>query len=272
MEKYVNCRIGQLEDLIRKETRKYAAMPEGKVKFGKTRNSLAIYIISGGREYNSKRKRRYISLSKPEAKKYATKLYQERLLPVLKDELSALTTFVQNYCPSGKYDLLYSFPEEIRTLIKNPLRSPDERSKHWATSPYDINPMEFDQRTEYYSLKGDRVRSRAELIIADILWENEIPYRYEMAYQIGSRTVYPDFTIMNPLTGELFYLEYFGLMDDFDYRQKALTKIREYYKTPDAAKFIFIFESELVSMDTTAIKNLLLSMLGLNEGLSTYYN
>ncbi len=109
----------------------------------------------------------------------------------------------------------------------------------------------------YTNMKGQRFRSRAELIIADILDYLGLTYRYECEYDAGRRAYYPDFTIMHPRTGELYYLEYFGLMSDPDYCNSAVEKIAAYQRTEDAAHFIYIFESETCPLDSEQVKNVL---------------
>ncbi len=264
MEKFVNSQKNELHNMLKSAKRKLALLPPERVGIRNRHNTYSLAIYSGGKKYNTKRKEQYKSLSDSDSRKYATKLYLEHLVPLLEEELAALTYFQQNYKPALKYEVLPAFPPKVRALVNTPLLSPAEFSKAWADAPYPSNSMPFDERNSYCSQKGDRVRSRAELFIADTLYQAGIPYRYEMAYTHNGNTHYPDFTLMHPFTGELFYLEYFGLMDDDDYRQKALAKIRDYYKTPDAGNFIFLFESQLISMDTTSIQNAIFSRMGLD--------
>lgn len=40
--------------------------------------------------------------------------------------------------------------------------------------------------------------------------------------------LYPDFTIRHPKTGEIFYWEHFGLMDDSNYCKNVLSKLQIY--------------------------------------------
>ena len=43
-------------------------------------------------------------------------------------------------------------------------------------------------------------------------------------------TIYPDFVIRHPVTGEYYYWEHFGIMDEEDYRNHACKKINLYCK------------------------------------------
>ena len=65
-------------------------------------------------------------------------------------------------------------------------------------------------------------------MIASYLYTKKIPFRYECALRCGETVFYPDFTIRHPKTGQLFYWEHFGLMDDVDYSKKAYSKLQTY--------------------------------------------
>lgn len=149
---------------------------------------------------------------------------------------------------------------------KFPMLSPDVLAKSvdlldygqaWMKQDYPKNPMHFDLDENYISSDGRRFRSKAELLISEMVIHRNLPYRNEEQYKVGWNTYYPDFTIMHPRTGELYYLEYFGLMDDPDYYAKAMRKIAAYQTTPDAARFIYIFESESAPFDSAQIENIL---------------
>ncbi len=50
----------------------------------------------------------------------------------------------------------------------------------------------------FYTHKGERVRSKSEVIIANLLYKYQIPYRYEFPLTIKDFGItYPDFLILN---------------------------------------------------------------------------
>lgn len=55
-----------------------------------------------------------------------------------------------------------------------------------------------------------------------------IPFRYECALPLGDTIVYPDFTIRHPVTGEIYYWEHFGKMDNPKYAQNCMYKLQNY--------------------------------------------
>ena len=77
--------------------------------------------------------------------------------------------------------------------------------------------------------RGDLVRSKSELVIADKLHDRGIDYAYEQPLVLtNGRTRYPDFTIADHAMGVTFYWEHLGLLDDPGYRARWERKRAEY--------------------------------------------
>ncbi len=62
-------------------------------------------------------------------------------------------------------------------------------------------------------------------MIADALFENKIPYRYECLMLLDAFSCFPDFTILHPRTKETLIWEHFGLMDEESYAQNFSQKM-----------------------------------------------
>lgn len=78
--------------------------------------------------------------------------------------------------------------------------------------------------------RGDLVRSKSEVIIADKLFSCGIKeYAYEQPLTLpNGRTYYPDFTITDHARGVTFYWEHLGLMNDLEYRARWELKRQGY--------------------------------------------
>ena len=77
--------------------------------------------------------------------------------------------------------------------------------------------------------RGDLVRSKSELVIADKLHARGIDYAYEQPLVLpNGRTRYPDFTIADHARGVTFYWEHLGMLDDQGYRARWERKRAEY--------------------------------------------
>lgn len=76
------------------------------------------------------------------------------------------------------------------------------------------------------TIRGERVKSKGEAVIANFLYCNGIDYQYERVYDelVGERQVYrPDFSI--DVGGEKIYIEYFG-MSGSDIDNRSYNRIR----------------------------------------------
>ena len=77
--------------------------------------------------------------------------------------------------------------------------------------------------------RGDLVRSKSELVIADKLHARGIEYVYEQPVVLASgRIRYPDFTIADYARGVTFYWEHLGMLDDPGYKARWEAKRTEY--------------------------------------------
>lgn len=97
----------------------------------------------------------------------------------------------------------------------------------WMNSPYEKNPN-HPENLIHKTYSGELVRSKSESMITSALFKNEIAFRYECILQCGKISLFPDFTIRHPETGDFFYWEHFGLMDDLVYCKKACSKLQLY--------------------------------------------
>lgn len=114
-----------------------------------------------------------------------------------------------------------------KELLKSSFNPLSKELQEWANAPYQKNEKHPENlKNKTYS--GQNVRSKSEALIDMFLYKNKIPFRYECLLQIGSIATYPDFTIRHPKTGELFYWEHFGMMDNPDYCKNVLSKLQFY--------------------------------------------
>lgn len=142
-------------------------------------------------------------------------------------KLEAARAYVKVYENSGENKMQDS--PGMKQLL-NLLYEPDPLDfRAWGAAPYcghsDFHPEQLLYRTG----KGDeRVRSKSEELIARALRAHGIEYHYEEETQIGYWTVYPDFTIRHPQTGEVIIWEHHGMMDDAQYARRTADKLRNY--------------------------------------------
>lgn len=87
----------------------------------------------------------------------------------------------------------------------------------------------LEERLIHRTERGELVRSKSELVIAEMLCARNIDYVYEQPFVLpDGRIRYPDFTISNPARGVTYYWEHLGRLDDPDYRARWERKRAEY--------------------------------------------
>ena len=118
-----------------------------------------------------------------------------------------------------------------RKQMISPIALPDdEYMKQWEAVVYERKGFREDA-PNYYTDKGERVRSKAEILIANMLNKHGIPYRYECPLVLkGYGMIYPDFTILHMRERKEMYLEHMGMMDNEIYAEEALERILMYEK------------------------------------------
>lgn len=171
-------------------------------------------VVDGKRKYLSKKKDREMIC------KLAQERYAAKVLPEVEKLKKAINSFIADY-DASKLEAIYNqMPDELKEYTVSYTPDYDEYGEEWANREYrrKTPPENPDYKTD----NGEIVRSKSELIIANKLKSMGLKYRYENARLIkGLGTVYPDFTILDPNTGEEVILEHFGLMDDEDYLDRS---------------------------------------------------
>lgn len=98
-----------------------------------------------------------------------------------------------------------------------------------APSPVDVGGVFLEERLIHRTRSGIAVRSKSELVIADLLYSKQVPFSYEQPF-IGSDGTWrsPDFTIDDTEGGTRFYWEHLGMLDRPDYRRRWERKLGWY--------------------------------------------
>lgn len=161
------------------------------------------------------------------AKQLARKKYLTLKLEDLENEKLALGFYLRHHAPTDKSDILLSEPSEYQKLLTPQFTSFSNDISHWLESPYEQNPS-HPERLIYKSCSGHLLRSKSEMMMDMMLYQHQIPFRYECALTLGDVLLYPDFTIRHPQTGRYFYWEHFGLMDKPEYAAQTISKLRLY--------------------------------------------
>ncbi len=120
-------------------------------------------------------------------------------------------------------------PEDpkYRGLLEKYISSFSPEIVMWLREDYERNEMN-PHELKHSVNAGHKVRSKSEKLIANILYDRQIPYRYEALLQLDDNKTFPDFTILHPKTFRIGYYEHFGIVDDPQYVRKTAWKIEQY--------------------------------------------
>ena len=218
-------------------------LPQGRLRINNNRGVVEYYQIT---EKNDTRGKYLKKSDKELIRKLAQGEYIDKQLKSAKCELNDIEKIVKslNRIKRTLYrsDNVYSsmIPER-KKLVAPILISEREYAENWEKEEYNRNEYRSEEKV-YSTKKGDMVRSKSEVLLADMYYELGIPYRYEAALRLNnSRTVYPDFTVLDVANRREIYHEHMGLLDDEEYRYHNLRKIEEYRKNDIfAGKNLFI--------------------------------
>src|SRR6185503_4472294 len=94
--------------------------------------------------------------------------------------------------------------------------------------PVAIGERFLEERLIHHTSRGEAVRSKSEVIIANLLHAKSIDYHYEHPLELGGVVKYPDFTIEDDDTGTTYYWEHCGLMHDPAYHRRWTEKLGWY--------------------------------------------
>jgi len=192
-------------------------------------------------------------------RKLAQKKYDRALRRVLLKQIRAVDRFLKDYDPPAIRDLYKTMPDDLRQMIQTPFLDDDAYVGQWLSVTYHAAPFK-EGTPEYYTARGERVRSKTEKIIADTLYYAGIPYRYEYPLQLkDGRILRPDFIILNKRTRTEYILEHFGMMDDPDYCSKALEKLSIYMQNGifPGEQLILTYESSRYPFSTNDLSGLI---------------
>ena len=152
-------------------------------------------------------------------------------------------------------ELVDTFPRSRRLLITPLILSDDDYAAEWQSREYPR--MEFyENERKYKTERGELVRSKSELMIANFLFKEKVPYHYEAPLEMGKKTLFPDFTVLNRRTRKEYYWEHLGRFDSPGYVERNLGKIAAYTQAGvlPGVELILTFEGEDVAFGPRVIE------------------
>ena len=220
---------------------KYKGDPEYHLQVDSAKNQF--YIM--GPDKSSKRK--YYSTKKiVRAQQIATYDYLVALKKRIETELRQVEKLIRS-CENNSPEAYYGSLSKGRQKLIVPIRLTDEQYvESWLKEPYEGSGIPFGD-TEFYTGKEERVRSKSEIIIANALAKNNVPYKYEYSVfteELG--VIHPDFTVLNVRKRKQLYWEHLGKMDDVSYARDNTYRINVYQKNG-----LFLGDDLIITWETS---------------------
>ena len=173
------------------------------------------------------------------------KLLQAQLVDS-KKEKCAIDFYLRHHnADATQVEKLFSKDPEYVELLSSFFKPLSKELDEWMHASY-IRSNNHPEYLIHKTCAGYNVRSKSESMICTYLSINQIPFRYECALTLGNKIYYPDFTIRHPKTGEIYYWEHLGLLEDAKYAIDNFDKLHTYsmYQIYPDKNLIITYEYE----------------------------
>lgn len=242
----------ELQSIIATANKNLSKAPAGRIKISTHHGGPQWIRVLDGAESSDETE--YIPLAQEFlARKLAQKAYDQNVLKIATSQLSKVSLFLKQYAPEKLKAAFENLTPMRRALVEPVCLPDDEFVERWLGVKY--AGLRFRGEVPVLlTARGERVRSKSEVIIADTLYRMGVPYRYEFPYKLKlprkvepafdiwddvfecknqnaqMMTVHPDFTCLNVRTRQEFIWEHFGLVEDVGYGKTMVSKMELYAK------------------------------------------
>jgi len=228
-------RAADLLNLIKIKEHALKNAPAGSVRIVQRRNNvLQFYKKTEAGDYQGSYMPREDDAL---ARRLVQKDYDQRSLEKAKQELRLIQQF-QTSLQKSSTDTAFAALDKTRQTLVTPATLTDAKyAELWQKQPYRKN-NKYKENQKLTTDNSELVRSKSEVIIANLLKSNNVPYRYEFSIVIECKDsgedsedyceFHPDFYCLNVRTRQEFVWEHFGKMDDAEYAVRAIEKLALY--------------------------------------------
>ena len=213
LRKLLKQRKSFLQRIISQCNRWLAKTPSGSLSISCSRGVASFFQTSG-----TKNRRRLSKINDSLLiQSLAKKDYYSSIIPIAENELNTIDKLLE-IKENQTLGMVYENLHYERQKLLTPVEVTRERTlQQWiemSCTPSEPKSGKYYIPTE----QGEMVRSMNEYMIANALFHNGVPYKYEYPYEaINGKTLHPDFFIKNKNTGGEFFWEHFGMMDNPEY-------------------------------------------------------
>ena len=157
-----------------------------------------------------------------------------------------------NYSSDANSDIATRFTDLFADVFKD--EGPDLRPQI-----VEVNGKFYEEKMIHKTVRGELVRSKSEVIIANALHYNGLDYEYEPELKLEDKVKRPDFKIEDYDTGVVWYWEHCGMMTDPQYKKRWEDKKKFYEKNGivEGKNLIVTYDDEKGGLDSDKIQQII---------------
>ena len=199
--------------------------------------SLRFTMCRNHKYYYAKRKgdKKYYYLGKedePEVQQIKQSHYLRQMLKDLGIEIRLLSELKDGHRGISYEEINERLPLTYRNASSPVIDSRNNAARIWKEEKLKEKaryPIKHPEQLKMYDIEGTPMRSKSEVIIANLLIAFGIPFVYELPREINGKLVYPDFTVLSTIDYKTeIIIEHEGMMDQDFYQKTFLFKVNLY--------------------------------------------
>lgn len=188
--------------------------------------------------------------------------YDNLLVKKARKELALIENFLRRFDNDGIANVYNNLSSGKKVFVHPCAELNESYAGRWQAEEYEHKAIAEDVLV-LFTNKGEQVRSKSEVLIANALAAKGIPYKYEYPVKINTRAfsymAHPDFTTLNKRTRRVFYWEHLGKMDDPSYVSDNAGKLIDYQNNGliPGDNLILTFESLTTPLNIKTIQEVI---------------
>ncbi len=189
--------------------------------------------------------------------------YYRSYLEAIRNNLKLIEGFLEKFESVSFQNIMVKLPKAYRNETAFKARSTNSKKKRWkeeAEAFKASKPIIREHELIHPTIDGNLVRSKAEALIYNHLYENGYTFVYELPLEADGKLFYPDFSILSEIDYvTVIRIEHHGAMGDPGYRDHSEEREANYWMAgylPNRDVY-FTYDDNKGVLDIEPIKDIL---------------